>query len=674
MDRKALLVLACLCLGFGRKAAGGVPHTAYGTLRYADGSTPSSVTFSAIITSRPLEVLTQASYDCGYTSGIWRVQTGNFATSWSAGDVLRVLFSDGSGKTGSIEVTLTQEPGDNAGTTILTVPSAPYYKLSIPDMTGMRGNTVNVPVKFSRWAPVDSVVAYELTIGYDADVLLSVGATSAGTMTQNWGDPFSAPHEDEITLAGWTTNKDANRMVKDDSILVYVDFIVQGIPSSQTSNATLIRILRAKITTMDEENLEETIVSHTRTGALLVQENPEIVQKNVTLYPGLNLISLALVPEPNTIPEIWNDVPIDYAYGYIQGERPVTWKRNRPVNDLNFLDGLHAYFLKLNSVNTILWQVSGASLSIETPIIMYNGYNTTGYLPLVSDSLTHAFASLNPAYQYVYGIDNGIPKTWKRYRPIQDLNILKPNMGFWVNMDDSKNLIYPTEGYRVQKHKLITDFIDISHLPNDDLPIVTPWICDFWSYQQSTLSPGDTIRAFDSNNIFCGIAYVDQKGSFLLHVFGDDASTEDVDEGAVEGDTIHFNINNRIAQIMHGNPIWIDKDSKEIILEVVTGIEDDEPSLFPDVFLIKPNYPNPFNNKTYICYSIYIKEKVTIIIYDVFGNRVRILMNELLQEPGEYQITWDGTDEKDLPVSSGVYVVKYIIGFQGIAMKMLLIK
>ncbi|HAQ61926.1 TPA: hypothetical protein DCR49_08010 [Candidatus Delongbacteria bacterium] len=60
------------------------------------GDTADKLRFKAYITSRPAEVLTQDSFDCGYlmigTLSVVYINTGNFTTSWVDGDQLRIEF------------------------------------------------------------------------------------------------------------------------------------------------------------------------------------------------------------------------------------------------------------------------------------------------------------------------------------------------------------------------------------------------------------------------------------------------------------------------------------------------------------------------------------------------------------------------------------------------------
>ena len=56
-------------------------------------------------------------------------------------------------------------------------------------------------------------------------------------------------------------------------------------------------------------------------------------------------------------------------------------------------------------------------------------------------------------------------------------------------------------------------------------------------------SVGDEIGVFDNNNVLCAHFWITHPGKYgIIHVYGDDPLTEDVDEGATEGETLTFKI------------------------------------------------------------------------------------------------------------------------------------
>ena len=81
----------------------------------------------------------------------------------------------------------------------------------------------------------------------------------------------------------------------------------------------------------------------------------------------------------------------------------------------------------------------------------------------------------------------------------------------------------------------------------------------------------------------------------------------------------------------------------------------------PTSFTLYHNYPNPFNPSTTIEYDLGFgdgpSQRLNLNIYDILGRTVKTLLFNEDQTIGRYQIRWDGKDENNIPVSSGVYFV-----------------
>jgi C1A family cysteine protease len=97
-------------------------------------------------------------------------------------------------------------------------------------------------------------------------------------------------------------------------------------------------------------------------------------------------------------------------------------------------------------------------------------------------------------------------------------------------------------------------------------------------------------------------------------------------------------------------------DSNEAIFTVlVSGVEEEDSSKSePADLCLNQNHPNPFNLNTHIGYSLSTPGRIKLTIYDLLGRRVRTLSREH-QTPGRKSIDWDGTDEEDNTVGSGIY-------------------
>lgn len=91
-------------------------------------------------------------------------------------------------------------------------------------------------------------------------------------------------------------------------------------------------------------------------------------------------------------------------------------------------------------------------------------------------------------------------------------------------------------------------------------------------------------------------------------------------------------------------------------------------------FVLSQNYPNPFNPTTNIRFSLPQTEKVKLEVYDIQGNLIRSLVDYELYQPGNYEVTWDATDNRGNRVASGIYFAKMQAGKFAQTKKMNLVK
>ncbi len=79
-------------------------------------------------------------------------------------------------------------------------------------------------------------------------------------------------------------------------------------------------------------------------------------------------------------------------------------------------------------------------------------------------------------------------------------------------------------------------------------------------------------------------------------------------------------------------------------------------TVFPTAFSLGTSYPNPFNPTVTIPYSLPQPEHVTIVVYNVLGQRVAGLL-DASSEAGHHTLIWHGVSDAGLPLASGVYFV-----------------
>jgi hypothetical protein len=114
------------------------------------------------------------------------------------------------------------------------------------------------------------------------------------------------------------------------------------------------------------------------------------------------------------------------------------------------------------------------------------------------------------------------------------------------------------------------------------------------------------------------------------------------------------------------------------IIDVMAAINYElgttDPKEMPSSFALHPAYPNPFNPTTNIRYDLTETLKVSLVVYDMLGKKVKTLINQAVQPAGFRDIQWHGVDDNNNPVSSGVYFISLEAGRYSKTHKVILIR
>jgi len=106
-------------------------------------------------------------------------------------------------------------------------------------------------------------------------------------------------------------------------------------------------------------------------------------------------------------------------------------------------------------------------------------------------------------------------------------------------------------------------------------------------------------------------------------------------------------------------------DNVQLIEKTVVSVP---PVNIVDGFHLYQNYPNPFNPSTTIRYTIPQSDNVVLSIYNILGQRVATLVNEV-QVQGTYNVTFDASH-----LSSGIYFYRITAGDYVEVKKMMFLK
>ncbi len=120
------------------------------------------------------------------------------------------------------------------------------------------------------------------------------------------------------------------------------------------------------------------------------------------------------------------------------------------------------------------------------------------------------------------------------------------------------------------------------------------------------------------------------------------------------------------------NPPWHITLYIRAEISTVTGIVDISTEV-PKNFELSQNYPNPFNPSTTIEYDLPKGENVKLKVCDILGREVASLV-DAYQAAGTYKVQWNGRNNNDEALASGIYLYSFEAGSYKAVKKMLYLK
>jgi len=108
-------------------------------------------------------------------------------------------------------------------------------------------------------------------------------------------------------------------------------------------------------------------------------------------------------------------------------------------------------------------------------------------------------------------------------------------------------------------------------------------------------------------------------------------------------------------------------------ITVPQSASDDDTVFVPVVTALRANYPNPFNPTTTVVFDMARAGHVSLEVYNVKGQLVRVLANGGY-DAGRHSVVWNGDDLSGRSVGSGVYFYRMTTEGYSTVRKMLLMK
>ncbi len=168
---------------------------------------------------------------------------------------------------------------------------------------------------------------------------------------------------------------------------------------------------------------------------------------------------------------------------------------------------------------------------------------------------------------------------------------------------------------------------------------------------------GELIRIFDAEGMLIDAVEYGDDPPWPEEADGNGATLE-----LIDADSDNSLAENWMASLEHGTPGEQN--------DAAVSSEDDQ---IESVLLALSNYPNPFNPTTTISFNLKAESDVTLEIYNIKGQLVRTLVNDVIAA-GRQEVIWNGRDDENSIVSSGIYFYKLNAGGYTSTKKMILLK
>ena len=117
----------------------------------------------------------------------------------------------------------------------------------------------------------------------------------------------------------------------------------------------------------------------------------------------------------------------------------------------------------------------------------------------------------------------------------------------------------------------------------------------------------------------------------------------------------------RSFDVLDENVVWAAGDN-QLILKTTNGggtglstVRDPSNPMVPEYITLEQNYPNPFNPYTKIKFHLEQSGPVSLSIFNVLGQEVRILLSNRKMDTGYYTELWNGKDNHGRYVPTGNY-------------------
>lgn len=376
----------------------------------------------------------------------------------------------------------------------------------------------------------------------------------------------------------------------------------------------------------------------------------------INLDAGWNVFSAAVVPDNMSMLDIVDPLIVPDVLIKVQDEEGKAVERLSVgwINEIGDMSVTEGYKIRVTEGTSL--NITGTLVTLPLDIPLETGWNIIGYPSLNQQSSASAFETLI-ASEALVKVQN------ERGQAIEQIEEnwfygfanLIPGEGYKVrtNADVTLTITGGAKGETLteERVKRETEYFRPEYTGNglDHMNIYV----GRGEWEKGRIGEGDEIGVFDGDVCVGAVVVEEGKGKYIhLTASFDDPETQEID-GFREGNTMEL----RIWDREKGEEVKVEVEVKQGYGDVferqgttVLGakLKGERRSSLGDA------YPNPSAERTTFNFRIAEECRVRLEVYDVTGNRVTILVDEMMPE-GHYEREWDNRTVSGSKVKPGFY-------------------
>ncbi|MGA9365007.1 MAG: T9SS type A sorting domain-containing protein [Bacteroidota bacterium] len=377
---------------------------------------------------------------------------------------------------------------------------------------------------------------------------------------------------------------------------------------------------------------------------------------SIVLLQGWNMISTVVQPVDSTLSIMLAKI-IPHMELMKNDLGQVFWPSDtiNTIGNWNYRQGYQIYMLSADTLT-----VNGPeSVPDATPLSLVQGVNLVPYL---RHSLMRADSALASVQSSLLIAKNNAGQVYWPAYGINSIGSFKPGQGYQVQVTQAATLTYPANTSPappslLTKSQAVACGTDLP-VPQHYRPsVASTGTTGVLMVEASDLKNGDEIGVWTPSKMLVGSGVISQ-GKALITIWGDNRGTENIVDGAIEGENLSLTVWSSVNQTER--PLTLSS-----VTDVICGarsttslryktdgvwiVRSTEQQELPRTFGLSQNYPNPFNPSSVIQYALPYDAWVTLEVFNILGQRVSVLVNRQ-EKAGNYKVVFENSG-----LGSGVY-------------------